>query len=510
MRRAIIGIFALALAAPVAARAHEERPTRFPDGDGRVPTYRTGGPALVVCKPDSHDRILGLPEPVRSHNLELLSHCAYAHVQAAIDAVSQPGSRILVLPGAYLEEPSLAPPEGECAELAEKEEPYTYAEHLACPHNQNLIAIMGDADDDFDCDPPLCDLQVEGTGARPLDVLIDGGFRKLNVLRADRADGVYFRNLTVQRATFNALYVIETDGFAIDRAIGRWNDEYGFLTFSSDHGLYIGCEAYGNGDSGLYPGSAADHHGARPAIEITRCRSHHNTLGYSGTAGNSVFAHHNVFDHNATGASMDSFFPDHPGLPQDSATFTENLIFSNNLNYYRYYADGTCAKPYAERGYEDGVVCPSVPVPVGTGIILAGGNANTFARNQIYDNWRFGTMQFWVPAILRNETDPAKLYDTSHFNRYLANTMGRTPRGERAPNGLDFWWDEEGAGNCWSGNGPGPITSDPPALPDCDAMPVFTPGSPAKQALLVPCATWSRDNPFPPGCDWMETPDRPE
>ncbi|MEU7702940.1 hypothetical protein, partial [Streptomyces sp. NPDC039028] len=26
----------------------------------------------------------------------------------------------------------------------------------------------------------------------------------------------------------------------------------------SDHGLYKNCESYGNGDSGIYPGSASD------------------------------------------------------------------------------------------------------------------------------------------------------------------------------------------------------------------------------------------------------------
>ena len=31
---------------------------------------------------------------------------------------------------------------------------------------------------------------------------------------------------------------METDGFVIDSVVGRWNDEYGFLTFADDHGLY--------------------------------------------------------------------------------------------------------------------------------------------------------------------------------------------------------------------------------------------------------------------------------
>jgi hypothetical protein len=294
--------------------------------------------------------------------------------------------------------------------------------------------------------------------------------------------------------------------------LARWNDEYGFLTFASDHGLYKRCEAYGNGDSGIYPGSAAPWHGSRHSIEIKHCRSHHNAIGYSGTAGDSTYVHDNVFYKNATGATMDSFFPGHPGLPQNSATFKYNRIYSNNKNYFRYAENGTCDKPSRKRGYRKGVVCPAIPLPVGTGIMIAGGNENVFAFNWLYDNWRYGTFQFWVPASVRGDNDPDHQYDTSHFNRYVYNRMGINPRGPNKANGVDFWWDEEGAGNCWQGNrsGTGGITSDPPVLPDCDQTPVFSTGNPAKQAPNAPCATYDlHDNPHPPGCTWMDRPSNP-
>ena len=59
------------------------------------------------------------------------------------------------------------------------------------------------------------------------------------------------KNIAAERTTFNAFYIMETDGFVLDTCLGRWNDEYGFLTFADDHGLYTNCEAYGNGDSGI-------------------------------------------------------------------------------------------------------------------------------------------------------------------------------------------------------------------------------------------------------------------
>ena len=44
-------------------------------------------------------------------------------------------------------------------------------------------------------------------------------------------------------------------------------------------------------------------------------------------------------------------------------------------------------------------------VPVGTGLLIAGGNRNIIKNNRIWDNWRAGVMQFWVPSSFRG-TDP--------------------------------------------------------------------------------------------------------
>ena len=143
-----------------------------------------------------------------------------------------------------------------------------------------------------------------------------------------------------------------------------------------------------------------------------------------------------------------------------------------------------------KRGYIDGTVCPVVPVPVGTGVLIAGGNFNSTDNNEIYDNWRYGTMQFWVPAPLRDEFDPAKLYDTSHGNRTFGNEMGFGPRGQKLYNGMDHWWDDEGEGNCWEDNTSSRgeptdnFTVDPAACADGGS--VFTPGTSARQGRRLP------------------------
>ncbi|MGB0653112.1 MAG: right-handed parallel beta-helix repeat-containing protein [Thermoplasmatota archaeon] len=536
---------------PVAG--HAERETEFPAGLGAVPVVRDDGPYLVTCKSDSWSRIetMNFSWQERWDRALLFIHCqaaGFEHLQAAVNAVAEPGSRILMLPGLYQEEPYAAPSTGDCAGLDETPI-LEYEEHWRCPNSHNLVAVLGDdpADDDRACTTePRCRLQIQGMGKVAEDVILDANWTKLNALRADRADGIVLTNFMAQRTDFNAVYILETDGFRIDNHKTRWNFEYGYLTFAVDHGLYINCESYGNGDSGIYPGSASDLGGARASVEITLCDSHHNALGYSGTAGNSVYAHHNKFHHNAAGIATDSLFPDHPGLPQDSARFVQNEIYSNNENYFdNWLPGGPCHNPLPERGIEDGVVCPVIPLPVGTGILIAGGNSNRVVENWIYDNWRFGTMLFGVPAFFRGEdggfdflcavgnqdpgcfddADPADLvgdlqiqFDTSHDNHYLRNNMGITPDGRELVNGVDHWWDEQGQGNCWLGNtyagGAQRTDATDPMLhqPTCGQnAPVSTWTPPHPRLLsIVPCNDFKQPtNTHPDGCTWMDDPDAP-
>ena len=504
--------------APAIALAHIERPTTFPDPTkGAVPGVRSSGKALVVCKPDSRVRIERLKEPFRERNLELLKVCKYRHIQEAVDAATS-GTRILVLPGVYREEPSRRAPveDPRCANL--KVEPPdapgltvpSYAYHVRCPNAFNLIAVLGDTNDDGVCDAK-CDIQIEGTGRSPADVVLDGDVHKHNVIRGDRADGLVLLNFTVQKSDFNNVYLIETNGFRLERIVSRWSKEYGFLTFTTDHGLYDHVVAYGNGDSGFYPGSAPEGGCRRWGIEIRNSEAYGNMAGYSGTAGNSVWVHDSSFHDNVVGLVTDSAFPGHPGMPQDCAKWERNAIYSNNLNPYTPKRNAYCRKPYRSR--DPRVLCPQLLVPTGTGLVILGGNSNLVRANWIYDNWRSGASLYWVPAFARGETDPAKATDTSHGNRFLANRMGMRPDGTRAPNGVDFLWDEEGTRNCWQANRAAPgrtITSDPKSLARCPGRADFQPADGAKFGELAACINWNPfTNPYPKGCTWYVTPKRP-
>ncbi len=549
---AIAGLAALAL--PSAAGAHSERATFFPDiNQGDFPVYRTEGSSIVVCRPNSRQLIARIRDnAVRRENTKLLKRCIFYNIQRAVDLAGN-DTRILVLPGEYRENPSRGPAPAGCedvyARTAAGSTNLTYEEHQRCPHAQNLIAILGDTNGNRICDSK-CNIQIEGMGEKPEDVRIEGERTALNVIRADRADGVYLRNFYIEFSDFNNIYVLETNGFRLDKVVSRYSREYAILSFASDHGIYENCDTSYSGDSGVYPGSGPngrhgqpDAHGHRYGIIVRNCDSHHNTIGTSGTAGNGTWFEHNRLHDNAAGVTVDSFNAGHPGMPQDNSKWSENLIYDNNNDLYTDERDTYCSStPWAQRT-DPTVVCPTFGVPLGTGLLIAGGNANVVQSNYIFNNWRNGTMQFWVPAALRDEQDPEKTYDTSSNNHYEANCMGVRPavldpaavdftqcQGTRDPNGTDFWWDEEegrdctedqagcvdndtALGNCWvqtgstrnvGPNGAQPSSNPPPPLlADCPGIDLFRPGNSDKQALLVPCATWSPENPNPPGCDWF-------
>ena len=470
-------------------------------------------------------------------NKQLAKRCDFRHIQAAVNEANN-NDRVVVMPGEYLEEPSRKQPTNDpkCERYEERSErgagAATYRYQVKCPNDQNLIYIQGRALTKKKVPfPPLadrsgipdqgkcikCNLQIEGSGVSADDVVIDLAKNAKGTklrgpakpakdvgFRADRADGVVIRNVTVAHAAEHGIYVHETDGYLLSKFKVFYNKEYGTLTFTSDHGLTADCEGMGHGDSAVYPGAApetaeqTEEKARRANQEITRCDVHHNTLGYSGTMGNGTRVHHNNFYDNGTAVTTDSFFAGgHPGYPQDGAVFENNKIYSNNFNSY---VDGSDVEP-------------RVPVPVGVGIMIAGGNGNEIRNNRIWDNWRRGTMLLHVPDSLSDETRTTS-NSVSHRNRYHDNIMGLAPNGDRVPNGVDFWWDEAPAqeDNCWFDNGS--VTTDPaaPVLPsNCENTSDGAGYTPKLTGELAPCAgaiggSGAYD---PDTCSWFRTPAKP-
>jgi Right handed beta helix region len=566
-----------------------------PCAGGEVPTPRSLGSALstsgpgvtrVVCQSDSLTRLKAsiaeakkigyVVRPTQprvkiskeegaallSLNKALFKRCKFNAIQAAVTA-SGNNDRVVIMPGLYTEQASREAPTHDpaCTQYQIENDrgetgavSYQYQYH--CPNDQNLIAVIGrlpgatpppqppleDRHGIPDLGPRIrCDLQMEGSGVSPDDVTIDAGSASSGDhgpigavkdvgIRADRADGFVLRNVKVRHAKEHDIYVLETDGYYLDRFKTFYAGEYGVLTFVEDHGLMQNCEAAGNGDSGLYPGAGADtghqrdtsiYPEFRYSQEIRYCDSHHNAGGYSGTDGNAVHVHDDNFYDNALGFTTDVFTAaGHPGFPQDSDLIEKNNFYSNNFN------------PYLETSD----VAPSVPLPVGTGLWIAGGNDDVVRENRFYDNWRRGVMLFAVPdqvvcgpagvnpEQLAGCNPTATPPSTSYRNQFYGNIMGRAPDGTIAPNGTgdvttgrtDFWWDQfvGNTGNCWHDNtGPdgtaASVTSTPiaPLLPtQCDETSVGTGGA-AQEAELLNCLA---DITFETStCPWFTTPSRP-
>jgi hypothetical protein len=555
---ALVVFAATALLVPLMSHGHPERTTSFPyPATGHVPVYRSSGPSVVVCKPESRKLIkaeFAQDKAGLKTRLRVLKRCRYRDIQTAINH-AQSGYRVLIMPGTYLEQPSrdvpvggpgkepcpndyvtvegdfrfAPPPVGPSSNDPPERANRNYA--IKCPTSKNLIAVIGDTRPEPSPDKPilpqciqLCNLQIEGLGKSPADVLIQADRKKLDGLRIDRATGIYLTNFTVEQAAFNDIDLVEVDGFRISKVVARWGQNYGILSFTAVHGLYDHIKAYGNGDSGIYPGSTMKGCGVdpnsygtceatgcgEPSIEIRDSESYNNTLGYSGTAGNSTYVHDNSFHDNASGLATDSFASGHPGMPQECFDWEHNEIYSNNNNVFTQERQDYCrSTPFVDRRKE--VVCPQFQTPVGTGVVIGGGDRDLLKDNFIYDNWRQGVILLTVPATIRGDNDPAHQQDTSNANRFIDNAMGTDPSGTRRPNGLEFKWDSGGKGNCWSGNkmasGHG---NEPLVLPACPGSAVWLPPNPAVTAAQVPCTAWDPyQNPQPVGCDWFTTPQKP-
>lgn len=522
---------------------------------------------------------------LRNFNLKLLRQCKYNSIQAAVTA-SHNNDRVEIMPGVYTEPKSRAAPTNDpkCANLKitnDKNQAgaVSYAYQFNCPNDQNLIAVLGRALTNTPVPQPpsidrhnipdagaciRCNLQIQGTGATPDAVTIDAG----NVasgdgapngsvkdvgIRADRADGFVVDNLKVRHAKEHDIYVIETDGSHLKHFKTDYAGEYGVLTFVADHSLIEDCDAWGAGDSALYPGASADLGEAvapadrRYGTEIRNCDMHHSTLGYSGTDGNAVWVHDNEFYDNTLGFSTDVFTaPGHPGFPQDSDLIEHNNFHDNNFNTYlppcapgQKPGPPTAGQKFDAAGGNCSDVEPSVDVPVGVGLWIAGGNANVIRNNRFWDNWRRGTMLFAVPDQFAcgdsndqvagcNPSGPVPgphtSSATSYRNQFYGNKMGQAPDGSSSPNGVDFWWDQGGliidptynSGNCWHDNTgkdgsaasvtgvPSPSGVAPDNLPsDCGGGPLTGELHGQATTELLPCSLGSAS------CTWFTTPPKP-
>jgi hypothetical protein len=537
MRKLFVPLVLLAaiLALPVSgALAHPERTTFFPDHrEGERPKFPTTGEIHTVCRPDSKQRIARIykgkgPKTSRTRRLRLrqVTRCKFQEIQAAVNAATS-GDRIRIFPGVYTEEssrkvtfndPKCSPEDPKYWEPTndshgEDGKVPTYQFHVDCPNSRNLIQILGDDPNDPDrkCDQK-CNLLLEGVGKSPKDVLIVGDRKKRDVLRVDRADGIYLKNFTTEQASFNGVDVVETNGFVLEKLVGNYNQNYGVLTFTSDNGLYDRVEGTGNGDSAIYPGSGPEGMCLRYGIEIKNSRSYGNTLGMSGTAGNGTYVHDTEFFNNGTGVVNDSFASGHPGMPQDCSKWENNKVYSNNNNFFeldnqKYCADTTFDKRPREH------VCPQFQSPVGAGFAFYGRTTTSSATTRCGTTGARATACSGCPARSAATTRSPLSATPRTATRSPRTSSASPPTASACPTASTSSGTSRGDRNCWEGNKglDNKMTSDPRSLPTCsDGGSSGAVSRPDKLAREASCATWDpKENPDPPGCDWFKTPPRP-
>jgi hypothetical protein len=544
------------------------------------------GKTRVVCKANSLSLVKASIKKARAHgyyirptdhrsfsaksavrllrtNKALFKQCAYRQIQPAVTA-SHNNDRVVVMPGLYAEPTSRSAPtfDAKCAPYrthSDSGDPgaLSHEYQIMCPNDANLISVVGrDLGKGVkgDPDPALpsrlgipnagkcirCNVQLEGSGVSADDVVVEAGdaskgnggpsaagHKKDVGIFVDRADGFVLRNVTVRHAREHDIYILETDGYLFDRFKTYYAGSYGVLTFVEDHGVVQNCDAAGNGDSGVYPGSGAPsllssrdtgfYPTARYSQVFRWCDSHHNAGGFSGTDSHGTLITQNNFYDNALGFTTDVFTAaGHPGFPQAGNVIDNNNFYSNNFNPY---------KPGTD-------VVPFIGSPVGTGLWLAGGNENVVRNNHFYDNWRRGMMLFAVPdatvcgPILGDTKTPipgcsVTGISTSYGNKIFGNKMGVSPSGAAKPNGTDFFWDSfpTNTGNCWWGNtgaGGKKVTSNS-TLPNCSngtkPKSSFGVSNVLAEAELLTCLAGYQLAGYPNGddtlCSWTVTPKKP-
>ena len=191
---AIAAVAFIAVLVPTVAFAHVERASYWPNpagenvggvqAGGQVPTVRKlfsalkkkpPGKTRVVCQKNSLKRLKKSLQKAQkkgyqvrpsvkktklkkkkakklfNFNKKLRKHCRYSSIQAAVNA-SGNNDRVVIMPGLYTEPGSRQQPtnDASCASLKETNDKgntgaVSYRYQVACPNDQNLIAVMGRA-----------------------------------------------------------------------------------------------------------------------------------------------------------------------------------------------------------------------------------------------------------------------------------------------------------------------------------------------------------------------------
>jgi hypothetical protein len=312
-------------------------------------------------------------------------------------------------------------------------------------------------------------LTIKGTTKDRKRVILEGKNAKSelgaaqNGIEAISVDGIVLRNIWARNYRSNGFFVHASReegehcvGYTMDNLLASGNRSYGLFAKNCYGGKMVNSAAYHHGDGGFYVGETPcdnrgwTDHGPSPApcqkkprwTLLKNDRGFENVLGFSGTNSKYVRIVESAFYNNGAGIAPNTL--DSEGYEPNGWNIIErNDVFWNNYNYFLAAAAIRTVSPgLGELGGQ------MVNYPTGVGILLYGGDGNIVRRNKVFGNFKWGIASFSGPGetFVANEGDDAKNIN----NQITANTMGRE---SADPNGeYDFWNDDTGGGNCWSGN----------------------------------------------------------
>lgn len=212
----------------------------------------------------------------------------------------------------------------------------------------------------------VCSTGVTIRGEDRNTTILDGQSQLANGFTV-LADNVVIENMTAHNYKGNGFYWNGQTGYRGSYLTAYNNGDYGIYAFGSTQGEFNDSYASGSPDSGFYIGQCFPCN----AI-ITRVRSEWNGLGYSGTnAGGNLVLENSEWDMNSAGI-VPNTLDSEGGPPQRGAAILNNYVHDN----------GNTKAPYTVWAH----------IPLGTGILVAGGDKDYVAYNRVVNNPEYGIL----------------------------------------------------------------------------------------------------------------------
>lgn len=254
-------------------------------------------------------------------------------------------------------------------------------------------------------------------------VILDGGGQLANGITAVNAYGITIGNLTVRNYAGTGVMIVRSDRWEMSNITSLNNRIYGLYAIASREGRMANDIARGSGDSGFYIGEVSNCN-----CVIERSLASGNTLGYSGTRAGGVIIRYSTFVNNSVGIGPNTLLPDIASL----------LLGRWRLPLYAYNhtIEGNYIAYNNNRTVKGVGISETYGVPIGTGIMLVGAFGNVIRNNTLvgHEKWAIAEWFFFYPPT---------------GNVFLANRF--------AANGLDYWSDGTGLGDCSDGMGRGDV-----------------------------------------------------